>query len=230
MKPLLHILFLLLAFTAGARPHTYDVVIVGGTPAGITAAVAAAREGKNSVILERSDHVGGLPVNGLGATDIATRGATAGLFARFVVLNKAHYTEKYGADSQQVRDCSDGYHFEPSVAAETFARMLAEAGPGRITVLTGRQFDAEARYVEKRGDRIVSAKSTTAARYSSTPPTKATWAPPPEFRSGPDAKEPPNTANRAPEKSTAGGNTVPTPTARPTRATTPSKPTTTASA
>ena len=55
MKPLLHILFLLLAFTAGVRPHTYDVVIVGGTPAGITAAVAAAREGKNSVILERSD-------------------------------------------------------------------------------------------------------------------------------------------------------------------------------
>ena len=156
MKPLLHILFLLLAFTAGARPHTYDVVIVGGTPAGITAAVAAAREGKNSVILERSDHVGGLPVNGLGATDIATRGATAGLFARFVTLNKAHYTEKYGANSQQARDCSDGYHFEPSVAAETFARMLAEAGPGRITVLTGRQFDAEARYVEKRGDRIVS--------------------------------------------------------------------------
>ena len=146
MKPLLHILFLLLAFTAGARPHTYDVVIVGGTPAGITAAVAAAREGKNSVILERSDHVGGLPVNGLGATDIATRGATAGLFARFVTLNKAHYTEKYGANSQQARDCSDGYHFEPSVAAETFARMLAEAGPGRLTVLTGRQFDAEARF------------------------------------------------------------------------------------
>ena len=63
------------------------------------AAVAAAREGKNSVILERSGHVGGLPVNGLGATDIATRGATAGLFARFVTLNKARYTEKYGAGS-----------------------------------------------------------------------------------------------------------------------------------
>ena len=34
--------------------------------------------------------------------------------------------------------------------------MLAEAGPGKITVLTGRQFDAEARYVVKKGDRIVS--------------------------------------------------------------------------
>ena len=44
MKPLLHILFLLLAFTAGARPHTYDVVIVRGPPTVITAAVAAARE------------------------------------------------------------------------------------------------------------------------------------------------------------------------------------------
>lgn len=156
MKLSLHILFLVLALGTQARTRSYDVVIVGGTPAGITAAIAAAREGKSSVILERSAHIGGLPANGLGATDIATRGATTGLFARFVALNKAHYTEKYGADSPQARDCSDGYHFEPSVAVESFRQMLAEAGPGRITVLTGRQFDAEARYVEKRGERIVS--------------------------------------------------------------------------
>lgn len=156
MKLSLHILFLVLALGTQARTRSYDVVIVGGTPAGITAAIAAAREGKSSVILERSAHIGGLPANGLGATDIATRGATAGLFARFVALNKAHYTEKYGADSPQARDCSDGYHFEPSVAVESFRQMLAEAGPGRITVLIGRQFDAEARYVEKRGERIVS--------------------------------------------------------------------------
>ena len=152
---LLLCIFILLPLEILARTHSYDVVIVGGTPAGITAALAAAREGKSCVVLERSAHVGGLPVNGLGATDIATRGATAGLFARFVARNKAYYTERYGAGSQQARDCSDGYHFEPSVAAETFARMLAEAGPGRITVRTGRQFDAEARHVEKRGDRIV---------------------------------------------------------------------------
>lgn len=156
MRLLLHILFLVLALGTQARTRSYDVVIVGGTPAGITAAIAAAREGKSSVILERSAHIGGLPANGLGATDIATRGATTGLFARFVALNKTHYTEKYGADSPQARDCSDGYHFEPSVAVESFRQMLAEAGPGRITVLTGRQFDAEARYVEKRGERIVS--------------------------------------------------------------------------
>ena len=70
--------------------------------------------------------------------------------------NKAYYESRYGADSPQARDCSDGYRFEPAVAQRTFERMLAEAGPGKITVLTGRQFDAEARYVVKKGDRIVS--------------------------------------------------------------------------
>lgn len=155
MKLALHtLLLLLLTVSCRAAVSDYDVVIVGGTPAGITAAIAAAREGKSCVLLERSEHIGGLPVNGLGATDIATRGATAGLFARFVALNKAYYTEHYGAGSRQVRDCSDGYHFEPKVAVGSFARMLAEAGPGKITVRTLRQFDAEAGNVIKRGDRI----------------------------------------------------------------------------
>ena len=94
MKLAPYILFLLLASGIYARTHTCDVVIVGGTPAGIAAAIAAAREGKECVVLERSFHIGGLPVNGLGATDIATRGATAGLFARFVARAPADYVEK----------------------------------------------------------------------------------------------------------------------------------------
>jgi hypothetical protein len=134
---------------------SYDVVVVGGAPAGITAAVAAAREGKSCVILERTQHVGGLPANGLGATDIATRGATTGLFAKFVAMNRAYYVEKYGEGSRQVRDCSDGYHFEPSVAAATFERMLREAGPGKLDVKTMRQFDAQPENVVRHGERIV---------------------------------------------------------------------------
>lgn len=134
----------------------YDIVIVGGTPAGITAAIAAAREGKNCLILERTEHIGGLPVNGLGATDIATRGATTGLFEEFVFLNKTHYINTYGAESAQVRDCSDGYHFEPHVAANTFEQMLNRAFPGKISILTLRQFDSEPHYVTIRDGRIIS--------------------------------------------------------------------------
>ena len=75
-----HILtvLLLLSWGISAQNH-FDIVVVGGNPGGIMAAIAAARQGKTSVILERSQHIGGLPANGLGATDIATREATTGL-------------------------------------------------------------------------------------------------------------------------------------------------------
>ena len=48
-----------IAFAAGASERAagksagYDVVVVGGTPGGIMAAIAAAREGCDCVILER---------------------------------------------------------------------------------------------------------------------------------------------------------------------------------
>lgn len=120
----------------------YDIVVVGGTPGGIMTAVAAAREGKSVAILERTSHIGGLPANGLGATDIATRNATTGLFREFTKRVNKYYIDQYGENSPQAKDCSDGFHFEPSVAERVFAEMLEEHND-RIDVLTGRQFDAE---------------------------------------------------------------------------------------
>lgn len=124
----------------------YDIIIVGGTPGGITTAIAAAREGKTSVILERTEYIGGLPANGLGATDIATRGATTGLFKEFVDRIKAYYIVKYGETSQQVKNCSDGYHFEPHVASIIFNEMLDEK-KDKIELLTMRQFDVDDRNI-----------------------------------------------------------------------------------
>ena len=118
----------------------FDIVIVGATPGGIMTAIEAARMGKSSVILERTGHIGGLPANGLGATDIATRGATTGLFSEFTEAIKQHYTDTYGAESQQVKDCSDGFHFEPSVAEKVFGDMIAAEGR-LINVRTMRQFN-----------------------------------------------------------------------------------------
>ncbi|MCH7225906.1 FAD-dependent oxidoreductase [Haloferula sp. A504] len=42
-----------------------DVCVYGGTPGGITAAIAAAREGASVVLLEQTRHVGGLSTSGL---------------------------------------------------------------------------------------------------------------------------------------------------------------------
>jgi hypothetical protein len=133
----------------------YDLVIVGGNPGGIMAAIAAARMGKHSVILERTGYVGGLPANGLGATDIATRDATTGLFREFVDRVRKHYVDTYGEASEQVKLCSDGYHFEPSVGANVFDGMLAEH-KDRITLLKMRQFDAESPNVTMYDNRIES--------------------------------------------------------------------------
>lgn len=131
----------------------YDIVIVGGTPGGIMAGIAAARQGKTSVILERTSHIGGLPANGLGATDIGTRGATTGLFAEFISRIKNYYVTKYGADSKQVKDCSDGFHFEPSVAEKILEEMIGEH-KNKITVLKMRQFDALDQNITIKNDRI----------------------------------------------------------------------------
>ncbi len=119
----------------------YDLIIVGGTPGGIMAAISAAKLGKTSLILERTAHIGGLPANGLGATDLATRGATTGLFTDFVARVKAQYVKKYGANSEQVKASQEGYHFEASVAEQVFEDMLA-AHQQHIEVRKLMQFDA----------------------------------------------------------------------------------------
>ena len=65
MKKLFFILLLLCPGLKMLAGPAYDLVIVGGTPGGIMAAISAARLGKKSVILERTAYIGGLPANGL---------------------------------------------------------------------------------------------------------------------------------------------------------------------
>jgi hypothetical protein len=120
--------------------HSADLVVVGGTPGGLMCAIAAARRGRSVIVLERGKHIGGLPANGLGATDISTRGVAAGLFKEFTGRIRGHYAEKYGPDSEQLEVCSDGYHFEPSVGEKILHEMVEECPS--ITVLIRRQFDA----------------------------------------------------------------------------------------
>lgn len=132
--------------------HSADIVILSATPAGIAAAIAAARLGRSSVILERTSHIGGLPANGLGITDIVTRAATGGIFNEFIARIREHYRTTCGETSQQFADCADGYRFEPHVAELMLEAMLAEQPA--IRVLRRRQFDADAANVTMEGSRL----------------------------------------------------------------------------
>ncbi|MBE9602884.1 FAD-dependent oxidoreductase [Pedobacter sp. MC2016-24] len=152
-------LFMAFLFSASAAFSQYNLVIVGGNPGGIMSAISAAKLGKTSVILERTGHIGGLPANGLGATDIATRGATTGLFTEFTGRIKKYYIKKYGENAEQVKMCSDGYHFEPSVAELIFEEMLAEHSD-KIKVYKMRQFDAEEKNVSMQNNKITKIKVT----------------------------------------------------------------------
>lgn len=69
----------------------YDVVIYGGTSAGIAAAVQTARMGKRAVLIEPGRHLGGLTAGGLGATDIGNKGAIGGIAREFYERIASHY-------------------------------------------------------------------------------------------------------------------------------------------
>jgi hypothetical protein len=149
-----------LARAAGEEP--FDVVVVGGTPGGIAAAIAAARLGRTVALTEYHPHVGGMSASGLGKSDIKNHDVVRGLFAEFVGRVAKHYRDQYGAGSENVRLCRDGYYYEPSVAERLFNEMLAEQKS--ITRLPNHQLLS----AERSGHRVIAAtvrdRATGAAR------------------------------------------------------------------
>ena len=61
----------------------YDLVIYGGTSAGVSAAIQASRMGKTVVLIEPTNRIGGLTTGGLGQTDIGNKQAIGGIAREF---------------------------------------------------------------------------------------------------------------------------------------------------
>jgi hypothetical protein len=122
LSPLCPLLLFAIAATSHAALTETDIVIYGGTSAGVTAAIQAARQGKRVALVEERQHFGGMSVEGLGGSDIDNHAdfkngaAVGGMAAEFYLrLGKA-----YGKTIPQ-------YRFEPHVAEAVFAEWLKEA-------------------------------------------------------------------------------------------------------
>lgn len=59
-----------LGHALASQSHDYDIVVVGGTSAGYAAAIQAARLNRTVALLEPSKHVGGIAIEGAGASDV----------------------------------------------------------------------------------------------------------------------------------------------------------------
>jgi pyruvate/2-oxoglutarate dehydrogenase complex dihydrolipoamide dehydrogenase (E3) component len=118
----------------------FDVVVLMATPGGIAAAISASRLGMKVVLIERTNHIGGLPANGMGETDSQSRVLASGIFKEFTDEIKRYYSTEYGVESQQFKDASDGFHFEPHVAEKVFTSILRKEK--NIEILKEYQFDS----------------------------------------------------------------------------------------
>ncbi len=94
----------------------FDVCVYGGSSAGVVAAVAAARRGKKTALVNPGAHLGGMSSGGLGATDMGNAEVIGGMAREFYRRVGRHY----GVDEQ--------WRFEPHVAEKIFREWLEEAG------------------------------------------------------------------------------------------------------
>ncbi|MCC6796909.1 MAG: FAD-dependent oxidoreductase [Candidatus Hydrogenedentes bacterium] len=112
-----------------------EIVVYGGTPGGIAAAIAAGRLEREVCLVEYHDHIGGMTASGLGKSDIENRAMIGGVFNEFVAEVYEYYVKTYGADHENVKLCHEGYYSEPKVAEMAFESMLAKLP--KVTVLKG---------------------------------------------------------------------------------------------
>lgn len=158
--------FLLQFFCYGycsAEEVNKDVCIYGGTAAGVIAAVQTARMGQSVVLVEPSQHVGGVSSGGLGYTDVGNPNTISGITREFYQNLHQWYQDpkhwnfqtqsKFMEKAKGKRVASDAmFIFEPHVAELQFNKMLVDAG---VTVVLGERLDLD-NGVEKKGSHIVS--------------------------------------------------------------------------
>ncbi len=160
------ILLLLSVGSPAFAGDAYDVVVYGGTSAGVMAAIQAKRMGKSVILVSPDVHLGGMSSGGLGWTDAGDKSVVGGLAREFYHRIWKHYQQdsawrwqerKAFGNQGQGSPAMDGesrtmWTFEPHVAEHVFEDLVREHA---INVRRGEWLDRE-NGVVKDGNRIVS--------------------------------------------------------------------------
>jgi hypothetical protein len=156
------------------KPIIADIVVYGGTSAGITAALQAARMGKTVVLIEPTNRLGGLTTGGLGQTDIGNKQVIGGISREFYQNIKSHYANPANWTWQQRSEYKDGgqtktakgedamWTFEPSVALKIYHDMLKKTS---VRVVYNQRLNRESG-VKKSGNAITAITMESGEQYA----------------------------------------------------------------
>ena len=122
----------------GKDLNSADVIIYGGTSAGMSAAIQTARLGKSVILIEPGSRPGGLTTGGLGQTDIGNKQVIGGISREFYRNIKMHYEDpanwvwqlrseyKDGGQTRSGKEEDAMWTFEPSAALKVYHDMTRD--------------------------------------------------------------------------------------------------------
>lgn len=117
--------------------NQYDIVIYGGTSAGVAAAIQASRMDKSVMLIEPGNRLGGLTTGGIGQTDIGNKQAVGGIAREFYQNIRKYYENPDNWNWQKRENYRDGgqtktgpnedamWTFEPSAAVQVYQEMIS---------------------------------------------------------------------------------------------------------
>lgn len=169
------ILIIIILYTSNdlAAQKEYDIVIYGGTSAGISAAIQSSRMGKSVVLIEPSGRIGGLTTGGLGQTDIGNKMVIGGISREFYREIKNFYADPSNWKWQKPEDYRDGgqtrtssgedamWTFEPSAALKVYHKMMAAE---KIDLVYNQRLNRK-NGVKRHGEKIVEIGMESGEKY-----------------------------------------------------------------
>ena len=146
---------LALSPVAVCQTRASDLVVYGGTAAGVMTAYSAAKQGLHVTLLEPGSHLGGMVTGGLSATDLGHFTIIGGYARQFYLQAAAHYG---------VHDLDTHFHWlsEPHVDEAIFRDMLHQAGVSVYFHERLRQHGA----VDRKGETIAALRTTDGKHWS----------------------------------------------------------------